>query len=44
MANRPGGVVDTHIQPNGEESYHLTREGGLVTVVFFMPPTPPVEK
>lgn len=23
-----GGLFDTHIQPNGEESYHLTREGG----------------
>ena len=21
-------LFDTHIQPNGEESYHLTREGG----------------
>lgn len=28
MANRPGVLFDTHIQPNGEESYHLTREGG----------------
>lgn len=23
-----GVLFDTHIQPNGEESYHLTREGG----------------
>ncbi|EFI1989454.1 L-aspartate oxidase [Escherichia coli] len=23
-----GGLFDTHIQPNGAESYHLTREGG----------------
>ncbi|WP_024253657.1 L-aspartate oxidase [Escherichia coli] len=23
-----GGLFDTHVQPNGEESYHLTREGG----------------
>ncbi|EPO2590053.1 L-aspartate oxidase [Escherichia albertii] len=23
-----GGLFDTHIQPNGKESYHLTREGG----------------
>nr|ABP65261.1 mutant quinolinate synthetase B [Shigella boydii] len=23
-----GGLFDTHIQPNGEQSYHLTREGG----------------
>lgn len=23
-----GGLFDTHIQPNGEESYHLPREGG----------------
>ena len=23
-----GVLLDTHIQPNGEESYHLTREGG----------------
>ncbi|EFG1807081.1 L-aspartate oxidase [Escherichia coli] len=24
----PGVLFDTHVQPNGEESYHLTREGG----------------
>ncbi len=23
-----GVLFDTHVQPNGEESYHLTREGG----------------
>ena len=23
-----GELFDTHVQPNGEESYHLTREGG----------------
>lgn len=23
-----GGLFDTHVQPNGAESYHLTREGG----------------
>ncbi len=39
-----GVLFDTHVQPNGEESYHLTVKVDIVTVVFFMPPTPPVEK
>lgn len=37
-----GVLFDTHIQPNGEESYHLTREGGHShRRISSMPPTPP---
>ncbi len=28
VAYRSGVLFDTHVQPNGKESYHLTREGG----------------
>ncbi len=43
MANHQGVLFDTHIQPNGEESYHLPVKVDIVTVVFFMPPTQLVE-
>lgn len=39
-----GVLFDTHVQPNGKESYHLTREGGIVIAVSFMPPTLPERK
>ncbi len=39
-----GVLFDTHVQPNGKESYHLTRKAAIVIAVSFMPPTLPERK
>jgi L-aspartate oxidase len=37
-------LFDTQVQANGEESYHLTREGGTAIGAFSTPPTPPAKR
>lgn len=39
-----GVLFDTQVQPNGEESYHLTAKAGIATAVSCMPQTLPVKK
>jgi L-aspartate oxidase len=37
-------LFDTQVQANGEESYHLTREGGTAIAAFSTPPMRPVKR
>ncbi len=39
-----GVLFDTQVQANGEESYHLTREGAIVIGGSCMPPMPPAKR